>query len=117
MAHQNPETSSLLLEVNYFLSRWRMALLFLISGIGTRYALRRRSAGEYAVERWGRWRGWRRGWTRGKFIRIHRSRIVNVDRVREIHPWSHGDQLLVLQDGTELWMSRRYRARWSELAP
>jgi len=53
----------------------------------------------------------------GKFIRIHRSRIVNVDRVREIHPWSHGDQLLVLRDGTELLMSRRYRARWSELAP
>jgi len=48
---KNPETSSLLLEVNYFLSRWRMALLFLISGVGTWYALRRRSAGEYSVER------------------------------------------------------------------
>jgi glucans biosynthesis protein C len=48
---KNPETSHLVLEVNYFLSRWRMALLFLIAGIGTHYALRRRSAGEYARER------------------------------------------------------------------
>lgn len=54
---------------------------------------------------------------RGRFIRIHRSRIVNADRVREIHPWSHGDQLVVLQDGTELLLSRRYRARWAHLAP
>jgi two-component system, LytTR family, response regulator len=52
-----------------------------------------------------------------RFIRIHRSRIVNADRVREIHPWSHGDQLVVLQDGTELLMSRRYRDRWARLAP
>jgi glucans biosynthesis protein C len=48
---KNPETSHLVLEINYFLSRWRMALLFLISGIGTHYALRRRTAGEYAGER------------------------------------------------------------------
>lgn len=48
---KNAETSSLLLELNFFLSRWRMALLFLISGIGTSYALRRRSAGRYVGER------------------------------------------------------------------
>jgi glucans biosynthesis protein C len=48
---KNPETSYLVLEVNYFMSRWRMALLFLISGIGTSFALRRRSAGGYASER------------------------------------------------------------------
>jgi two-component system, LytTR family, response regulator len=52
---------------------------------------------------------------RGRFIRIHRSRIINADRVREISPWSHGDQLVVLQDGTELLLSRRYRDRWSHL--
>jgi two-component system, LytTR family, response regulator len=51
-----------------------------------------------------------------RFIRIHRSRIVNIERVREIHPWSHGDQLVVLHDGTELLMSRRYRDRWSVAA-
>lgn len=48
---KNSETSALVREVNYFLSRWRMALLFLISGVGTHYALRRRSAGGYVRER------------------------------------------------------------------
>ncbi|HEX7118236.1 MAG TPA: acyltransferase family protein [Longimicrobiales bacterium] len=48
---KNAETSALVLELNYFLSRWRMALLFLISGIGTSFALRRRTAGEYVGER------------------------------------------------------------------
>ena len=46
-----------------------------------------------------------------RFIRIHRSTIVNLERVRELHPWSHGDLLVVLQDGTELKLSRRYRDR------
>jgi two-component system LytT family response regulator len=45
------------------------------------------------------------------FVRIHRSSIVNLDRVRELHPWSHGDRLVVLDDGTELRLSRRYRDR------
>jgi glucans biosynthesis protein C len=48
---KNAETSNLLLELNFFLSRWRMALLFLISGIGTSYALGFRSGGEYLRER------------------------------------------------------------------
>lgn len=51
-----------------------------------------------------------------RFIRIHRSRIVNAERIREIHPWSHGDQLVVLHDGTELMMSRRYRDRLARLS-
>lgn len=51
-----------------------------------------------------------------RFIRIHRSRIVNADRIREIHPWSHGDQLVILDDGTELMMSRRYRDRLARLS-
>ena len=50
-----------------------------------------------------------------RFLRIHRSRIVNADRIREVHPWSHGDQLVVLRDGTELIMSRRYRDRLARL--
>lgn len=48
---KNEETSQLLREANYFLSRWRMPLLFLISGIGTSFALRRRTAREYVAER------------------------------------------------------------------
>ncbi len=46
-----------------------------------------------------------------RFVRIHRSTIVNLERVKELHPWSHGDLLLVLHDGTELRLSRRYRDR------
>lgn len=46
-----------------------------------------------------------------RFVRVHRSTIVNLERVKEIHPWSHGDLLLLLDDGTELRLSRRYRDR------
>lgn len=45
------------------------------------------------------------------FARIHRSHIVNLDRIRALHPWSHGDWQVVLRDGTELMLSRRYRDR------
>jgi two-component system LytT family response regulator len=45
------------------------------------------------------------------FARIHRSTIVNLDRVRALHPWSHGDLQVELSDGTELRLSRRYRDR------
>ena len=43
------------------------------------------------------------------FIRIHRTTIVNVDAVRKLRPLGHGDLLVILTDGTELTMSRRYR--------
>ena len=46
-----------------------------------------------------------------RFLRIHRSTIVNIDRVKELHPWSHGDLMVVLHDGVELRLSRRYRDR------
>ena len=45
------------------------------------------------------------------FTRIHRSTIVNVDRVKEVRPWFAGDYVVKLQDGTELRLSRRYRDR------
>lgn len=52
----------------------------------------------------------------GQFARIHRSTIVNLDQIREIHPRSHGDYDVVLQDGTELRLTRSYRANiFSEL--
>lgn len=44
-----------------------------------------------------------------KFIRIHRSTIVNIERIKEMHPLFNGDQTLVLHDGTQLTMSRSYR--------
>ncbi|MEO7209114.1 MAG: LytTR family transcriptional regulator DNA-binding domain-containing protein [Steroidobacteraceae bacterium] len=45
-----------------------------------------------------------------RFIRIHRSIAVNVDRVREVHPLFQGAAEVVLQDGTRLELSRRFRA-------
>src|SRR5262245_61012646 len=46
-----------------------------------------------------------------QFLRIHRSAIVNLQKVREFHPHSHGDFLVVLHDGTELKLSRSYRQK------
>jgi two-component system LytT family response regulator len=46
-----------------------------------------------------------------QFLRIHRSTIVNRQRVKELQPHSHGDYLVVLHDGTELKLSRGYRAK------
>ncbi len=46
-----------------------------------------------------------------RFARIHRSTIVNLDRVREMEPWFSGEYLVVMEDGTQLRMSRWYRER------
>lgn len=43
-----------------------------------------------------------------KFLRIHRSTLVNLDRIRELQPVFHGDYLVKLKDGTELTLSRSY---------
>jgi len=48
------------------------------------------------------------------FARIHRSTIVNVERIRELQSLFHGDYRVLLQDGTKLFMSRRYRERFRE---
>jgi two-component system LytT family response regulator len=50
----------------------------------------------------------------GQFGRVHRSAIVNVERVRQVHPWFHGTYLLVLADGTKLTTGRQYQARIME---
>ncbi len=44
-----------------------------------------------------------------RFLRIHRSRLVNADRIKELHPLFHGEYELVLNDGTRLTSSRHYR--------
>jgi two-component system, LytTR family, response regulator len=46
-----------------------------------------------------------------QFIRIHRSTIVNLDRVQEIEPYFHGDYIVRLRDGHRLTLSRTYRER------
>ena len=45
-----------------------------------------------------------------RFVRIHRSTIVQIDRVREVQPAFHGDFIVLLRDGTRLNMSRGYRS-------
>ena len=49
-----------------------------------------------------------------EFLRIHRSTIVNLRRVREMHRGVGDDFVVVLTDGTKLSLSRRYRARLSD---
>ena len=46
-----------------------------------------------------------------KFMRISRSIIVNLDRVKELQPMFYGDYSVILQDGSKLSMSRTYRDR------
>lgn len=43
------------------------------------------------------------------FARIHRSTIVNLDRIREMQPWFSGDSVLLLHDGAKLRVTRTYR--------
>ncbi len=46
-----------------------------------------------------------------RFLRISRSHIVNLDRVREIQPLFYGDHVVILHDDTRLNLSRNYRDR------
>jgi len=44
-----------------------------------------------------------------KFVRIHRSIIVNLERIKEMHPHFNGDYVVVLEDGRQLKLSRTRR--------
>jgi len=46
-----------------------------------------------------------------KFQRVHRSTIVNLDRIKELQPHAHGDYTVILYDGTPLKLSRSYRPK------
>lgn len=46
-----------------------------------------------------------------KFVRIHRSHIINIDFLKEISPWSHGDHVIILKDNTQLHLGRSYKDR------
>lgn len=50
-----------------------------------------------------------------KFPRIHRSTIVNIDRIRELQPWFHNEYRVMLRDGTRLMLSRSCRKKLGEL--
>ena len=47
----------------------------------------------------------------GAFLRIHRSTVVNIERIKELQPFTNGEFIVVLHDGTKLKLSRSYRER------
>jgi len=46
-----------------------------------------------------------------RFIRVHRSAIVNLDCIRELQPWFRGDYKVMLNDGTELTLTKNHREK------
>ncbi len=50
-----------------------------------------------------------------RFVRINRSTIVNIERVKELQPLFHGDQVVILRGGTKLTLSRNYRDKLNQL--
>jgi two-component system LytT family response regulator len=49
------------------------------------------------------------------FLRISRSTMVNMDRIKELQPLFHGDYAVILKDGTKLTLTRGYRDKLQEL--
>lgn len=54
------------------------------------------------------------------FARVHRSELVRLDAVARLEPWTHGDAILSLKDGSTAVLSRTYRAdfeaRWTGIS-
>ncbi len=50
-----------------------------------------------------------------KFIRIHRSAIVNLAYVKELQTWTHGEYHVIMQSGKQLTLSRNFRERLQEV--
>jgi two-component system LytT family response regulator len=46
-----------------------------------------------------------------RFIRVHRSAIVNLDCIKELQPWFRGDYKVMLNDGTELTLTKSHREK------
>jgi len=46
-----------------------------------------------------------------QFLRVHRSSIVNLDRIRELQPWFRGDYRILLRDGTQLTLTKNHREK------
>jgi hypothetical protein len=49
------------------------------------------------------------------FIRVHRSAIVNIERIKELHPASHGEYVIVLRSGVRLQSTRNYHEKLKAL--
>lgn len=52
-----------------------------------------------------------------RFVRVHKSHLVNIARIVEVTPWVSGDWRIRLQDGAEVNLSRRYRERFEARVP
>jgi len=50
-----------------------------------------------------------------KFLRISRSTIVNIDRIKELQPLFHGEYAVILRNGTRLTLSRSHRDKLNQL--
>ena len=50
-----------------------------------------------------------------KFMRIHRSTIVNLTRIKEMQPSFHGEYVVIIEDGKRLKLSRSYRKHLQKL--
>jgi two-component system, LytTR family, response regulator len=46
-----------------------------------------------------------------RFVRVSRSAIVNIDRIREVQAWFHGDRIIVMDNGDTVTTTRGYRER------
>jgi two-component system LytT family response regulator len=46
-----------------------------------------------------------------RFVRVHRSAIVNIDRIKELQPWFRGDYRVILLDGTVLTLTKSHREK------
>jgi two-component system LytT family response regulator len=51
-----------------------------------------------------------------RFLRIHRRLIVNVDRIKQLHPWFQRSYCVMLQDGTKLPVGRNYKDKLKTLS-
>jgi len=51
-----------------------------------------------------------------RFVQVHRSALVNVDRIARLEPWFHGEFVVIMDDGTRLMSSRTYSATLRRLA-
>ena len=50
-----------------------------------------------------------------QFVRIHRSTLVHLERVKELQPMFHGEYAVLLNNGARLTLSRGYRDRLQHL--
>lgn len=49
-----------------------------------------------------------------KFVRIHRSTIINIERLKELQPWFNGEYKVILTTNTQVMMSRGYRENFNK---